>query len=52
MNRRLILGGSVLLTTMDIDKFPRGHFALQYGAGVNNAQGCPIKWRKVMIKPF
>jgi hypothetical protein len=44
------LNGTVT-STMDNDKFPRGHFALQYGAGVNNAQGGPIKWRKVMIKP-
>lgn len=32
------------------DKYSGGPFALQYGLGVNNAQGGPIKWRKVMIK--
>jgi len=31
-------------------KFPSGPFALQYGFGVNNATGGPIKWRKVQIK--
>ncbi len=29
-----------------------GPFALQYGAGVKDAQGGPIKWRKVQIRPL
>ena len=33
-------------------KFAQGPFSLQYGAGVKGATGCPIKWRKVMIKPL
>lgn len=33
-------------------KFPSGPFALQYGAGVQGANGGPIKWRKVQIKPL
>jgi hypothetical protein len=33
-------------------KFPSGPFALQYGAGVQGAQGGPIKWRKVQIRPL
>jgi hypothetical protein len=44
------LNGNIT-ATLNNDKFPRGPFALQYGAGVNNAVGGPIKWRKVMIKP-
>lgn len=44
------LNGTVT-ATMDNAKFPSGPFALQFGAGVNNALGGPIKWRKVMIKP-
>jgi hypothetical protein len=26
--------------------------ALQYGAGANNLEGGPIKWRRVQIKPL
>ena len=37
--------------TLNNDKFASGPFALQFGAGVNNALGGPIQWRKVMIKP-
>lgn len=33
-------------------KFSSGPFALQYGAGVQGANGGPIKWRKVQIKPL
>lgn len=33
-------------------KHPSGPFALQYGAGVQGAQGGPIKWRKVQIRPL
>ncbi len=33
-------------------KFASGPFALQYGAGVQGANGGPIKWRKVQIKPL
>lgn len=36
--------------TLDNGKFPSGPFALQYGAGVQGAQGGPIKWRKVQIR--
>lgn len=34
------------------NKFPSGPFALQFGAGVQGANGGPIKWRKVQIKPL
>lgn len=34
------------------NKFPSGPFALQFGAGVQGANGGPIKWRKVLIKPL
>ena len=33
-------------------KHAPGAFALQYGAGVRGAQGGPIKWRKVRIRPL
>jgi hypothetical protein len=33
-------------------KHPSGPFALQYGAGVNQARGGPIKWRKVEVRPL
>ncbi len=33
-------------------KHAAGPFALQYGAGVNGAEGGPIKWRKVQIRPL
>jgi hypothetical protein len=33
-------------------KHASGPFALQYGAGVQGAQGGPIKWRKVQIRPL
>jgi hypothetical protein len=33
-------------------KHTSGAFALQYGAGVNSAQGGAIKWRKVQIRPL
>ncbi len=33
-------------------KLASGPFALQYGAGVQNAQGGPIKFRKVEIRPL
>jgi hypothetical protein len=33
-------------------KHTSGPFALQYGAGVNSAQGGAIKWRKVQIRPL
>jgi len=40
------------VTTVDVHdrKLAAGPFALQYGPGVNNAQGGPIKWRKVQIR--
>ena len=33
-------------------QFAKGPFALQYGAGVNGANGGAIKWRKVSIMPI
>ena len=33
-------------------KHASGPFALQYGPGVKGAQGGPIKWRKVQIRPL
>lgn len=33
-------------------KHASGPIALQYGAGVRGAQGGPIKWRKVQIRPL
>jgi hypothetical protein len=44
------LNGNVT-ATLNNDQFKSGPFALQFGAGVNNALGGPIQWRKVMIKP-
>ena len=40
------------VTTVSLQngKFPSGPVALQFGPGVNNALGGPIKWRKVMVK--
>ncbi len=40
------------VTTVDVEdrKLASGPFALQYGPGVNNAEGGPIKWRKVQIR--
>jgi hypothetical protein len=42
------------VTTVNIQdsKHASGPFALQYGAGVQGAQGGPIKWRKVQIQPL
>lgn len=33
-------------------KHPSGYIALQMGPGVKGAQGGPIKWRKVQIRPL
>jgi hypothetical protein len=33
-------------------KHAAGRVALQYGAGVQGAQGGQIKWRKVQIRPL
>lgn len=33
-------------------KHASGPFALQYGSGVNGAQGGAIKWRKVQVRPL
>lgn len=41
----------VITSTLQDSKFTSGPFALQFGPGVNNVTGGPIKWRKVMIKP-
>ena len=40
----------VVMATLQNDKFSSGPIALQYGAGVQGAQGGPIKWRKVQVK--
>ncbi len=42
------------VTTVDVEdrKLASGVFALQYGAGVKDAPGGPIKWRKVQIRPL
>ena len=45
------MNGVQTVSTQD-SKFPSGPFALQYGAGVQGAQGGPIKWRKVQIRPL
>ena len=45
------LNGVVTVHTQD-SKNASGPFALQYGAGVKDATGGPIKWRKVQIKPL
>ncbi len=42
----------VVTSTLNDSKFASGPIALQFGPGVNNATGGPIKWRKVMIKPL
>ena len=42
----------VVTSTLQDSKYPSGPFALQFGPGVKNALGGPIKWRKVMIKPL
>ena len=43
------LNGVVTATAVN-GKFPEGPFTLQYGAGVKDAMGGPIKWRKVEIR--
>jgi len=45
------LNGNTTAMAQDA-KFPSGPIALQFGPGVNNVTGGPIKWRKVMIKPI
>jgi hypothetical protein len=45
------LNGVTTASAQD-SKHAQGPFALQYGAGVNNALGGPIKWRKVQIRPL
>jgi 3-keto-disaccharide hydrolase len=45
------LNGVVTASAQD-DKYASGIFALQYGPGVNDAQGGVIKWRKVQIRPL
>jgi hypothetical protein len=42
----------VVTATMDNGKFAAGPIALQYALGVQGAQGGPIKWRKVQVKPL
>jgi hypothetical protein len=43
------LNGEVTASAVD-SKHAAGPLALQYGAGVKNAPGGVIKWRKVMVK--
>jgi hypothetical protein len=40
--------------TVDVQngKLANGPFTLQFGPGVNNAQGGPIKFRKVQVRPL
>jgi 3-keto-disaccharide hydrolase len=45
------LNGVVTASTQD-SKHASGPFALQYGSGVQGAQGGVIKWRKVQIRPL
>ena len=45
------LNGVVTASVQD-GKHAAGPFALQYGAGVQGAQGGVIKWRKVQIRPL
>jgi hypothetical protein len=45
------LNGTVTAHTHN-SKHASGPFALQYGAGIKDAMGGPIKWRKVQIKPL
>jgi len=33
-------------------KLAQGPLALQYGLGAKNAEGGPIKWRRVQVKPI
>jgi len=40
----------VVTSTLQDSTFTNGPFALQFGPGVKNVTGGPIKWRKVMIK--
>jgi hypothetical protein len=40
----------VVTSTLQDSTFTSGPFALQFGPGVKNVTGGPIKWRKVMIK--
>lgn len=45
------LNGQVT-SSMDNGRFPAGPIALQYGPGVQGAQGGPIQWRRVLVKPL
>ena len=45
------LNGAVTVSIQN-SQFASGPFALQYGAGANNAPGGAIKWRKVMVRPI
>jgi len=42
----------VVTSTLRDRSFSSGPIALQFGPGVRNVTGGPIKWRKVMIKPL
>jgi hypothetical protein len=42
----------VVTSTLQDSTFSSGPFALQFGPGVKNVVGGPIKWRKVMIRPL
>jgi hypothetical protein len=47
----VVLNGAVTVQARD-SKFAEGPFSLQYGPGVKEAMGGPIKWRKVQVRPL
>ena len=47
----VVLNG-VQTVSVQHGKFVQGPLALQYGAGAKNAEGGPIKWRRVQVKPL
>lgn len=47
----VVLNG-VQTVSLQHAKFVQGPVALQYGAGAKNAEGGPIKWRKVQVRPL
>jgi hypothetical protein len=47
----VVLNG-VQTVSIEDTKFVHGPLALQYGGGTKNAEGGPIKWRKVQVRPL
>jgi hypothetical protein len=47
----VVLNG-VQTASVQHGKFVQGPLALQYGVGAKNAEGGPIKWRRVQVKPL